>query len=382
MSFRKIGLTLFAWLACVASPARAADGTWSHESLSALKRWVAAAPEDALPVLSAASLDRAMVGADQERIDQEASDLALDLARMHLLGRASTAEKSGWQIDDTDRSIELAPLLEEAVGNSIVDTFFASLRPRHPDYSLLREALATETDIDRRESISRSMERWRWMPRSLGPDYVLVNVAAFEARLWRDSRQVGTWPVIVGKTSTPTPVFSATISGVTFNPWWEIPASIVRESVGALVRRNPAAARARGYVWGGGRYRQRPGPNNALGQMKLVMPNRFSVYMHDTPNKDLFNQEVRAFSHGCIRTSDAVGYAATLLEGIRTRAQVDAIVASGKTTTIELEQAIPIYVAYFTATADGAGGVKVMPDIYGRDRRLLAVIEAGGACKA
>lgn len=218
------------------------------------------------------------------------------------------------------------------------------------------------------------MERWRWMPRILDPDHVLVNAARFEAEVWREGRKVGTWQIIVGKKSAPTPVFDTRITGVVLNPWWEIPASIVRESVGALVRRNPAAARARGYVWSDGRYRQRPGPNNALGQMKLVMPNPYSVYMHDAPNKQLFAQEVRAFSHGCVRTDNAIGYAATLLEGLMPRERVDEIVASGVSTTVNLAKPLPIYVAYFTATANPEGGVEFLPDIYGRDSRIAVAV--------
>jgi len=313
-----------------------------------------------------------VVEGDQQSIDDEATMLALRLARAHLLGSATQAERAGWNIVDSDREIALEPMLEQAVEDDTLDTFFALLRPAHVEYSALKTALANETDTDRRKAIARNMERWRWMPRSLGSDYVLVNAARFEAGLWRDGAQAGTWRVIVGKKSTPTPVFNAMIDGVILNPWWEIPASIVRESVGALVRRNPALARERGYVWSNGQYRQRPGPNNALGQMKLVMPNRFSVYMHDTPNKNLFEEEVRAFSHGCIRTGDAIGYAATLLEGVKTREEVDSIVASGKTTTVKIARPVPVYITYFTAVRDSAGAVEILPDIYNRDGAIRA----------
>ncbi|MGQ7830835.1 L,D-transpeptidase family protein [Altererythrobacter sp. Z27] len=359
-------------ISTAAASAQANDSTWSSSDVATLKRWVDSAPLDALPKLPSASLDRAVAAADQQQIDDEATMLALRLARAHLLGSASQAERAGWNIIDSDREIALEPMLEQAVEDDTLDTYFALLRPAHVEYSALKTALANETDADRRKAIARNMERWRWMPRSLGSDYVLVNAARFEAGLWRDGTQAGTWRVIVGKKSTPTPVFNATIEGVILNPWWEIPASIVRESVGALVRRNPALARERGYVWSNGQYRQRPGPNNALGQMKLVMPNRFSVYMHDTPNKNLFEEEVRAFSHGCIRTGDAIGYAATLLEGVKTREEVDSIVASGKTTTVSLARPVPVYITYFTAVRDSAGGVEVLPDIYNRDGAIRA----------
>ncbi|WP_341712399.1 L,D-transpeptidase family protein [Erythrobacter sp.] len=344
--------------------------SWSAADVTKLKQWVAAAPQDALPRLETTALDRALANGDAEEISRQARQIALRLAKMHLKGRASEAERRGWNIRDTDDENALGSMLDNALGSGSLDTFFAVQRPAHLEYSALRAAYAADADEQRRKVIARNMERWRWLPRSLGPDYVLVNTARFEARLWRAGEVAGTWRVIVGKISTPTPVFDATITGVILNPWWEIPASIVRESVGALVRRNPALAKQRGYVWSDGRYRQRPGPNNALGQMKLVMPNPYSVFMHDTPNKDLFEKEVRAFSHGCIRTGDAIGYAATLLEGVRTREEVDQIVAGGETTQLDLAKPLPLYVAYFTAVENDQGGIDILDDIYRRDDRI------------
>ncbi|WP_324827754.1 L,D-transpeptidase family protein [Qipengyuania zhejiangensis] len=373
-----MAVLVFAW-----SPVAAQDASpaWSSADVSKLKQWVAAAPQDALPHIPTTELDRALAGGDAEKISAEARKIALRLAKMHLKGRASSAERQGWNIRDTDDEDSLGRMLDGALSGGALDTFFAMQRPAHADYSALRAAYGREADEQRRGVIARNMERWRWLPRSLGDDYVLVNAARFEAYLWRGGVQAGTWRVIVGKTSTPTPVFDTRIEGVILNPWWEIPASIVRESVGALVRRNPSLARSRGYVWSGGRYRQRPGPNNALGQMKLVMPNPFSVFMHDTPNKTLFEEDVRAFSHGCIRTGEALDYAATLLEGVRTREEVERIVASAETTRIDLAKPLPLYVAYFTAVDDGKGGIAILDDIYGRDRRIKALAD-GRASKA
>ncbi len=148
---------------------------------------------------------------------------------------------------------------------------------------LLRTAFATEADPARRATLARNMERWRWMPRSLGTRYLLVNAAAFEVALWDKGHKVESWPVVIGKARTPTPVFSTMVTGVIYNPWWNIPKSIVAESVGALTRKNPAEAKRRGYVWSDGTFRQRPGRKNALGLMKLVMPNDYTIYLHDTP---------------------------------------------------------------------------------------------------
>ena len=354
----------------VPAAARVQDGGWSAADVTTLKRWLEAAPRDALPVVSTETLDAAQAAGDPDQVNAEARRLALQLAQMHLLGGAGQAERAGWHIVDGDAELALDTMLDQAVANDMLDTFFALMRPRHAQYAALRAAYDTESDPDRRKAIARNMERWRWMPQSLGDDFVIVNIPQFEAQLWRDGEQFDSWRVIVGKASTPTPAFDTIIEGVILNPWWEIPASIVRESVGALIRRSPSLARQRGYVWGNGRYRQRPGPNNALGQMKLIMPNRFSVYMHDTPNKQLFEEEVRAFSHGCIRTGDAIGYAATLLEGVKSREEIDAIVASNATTSVKLDRSIPVYIAYFTAVAGDAGEIEILLDIYNRDRNI------------
>ena len=213
------------------------------------------------------------------------------------------------------------------------------------------------------------MERWRWLPRDPGEGsagrYLLVNTAAFEVRYWSGGKLVDRRPVINGKVSSPTPIISARVTGVTFNPWWDLPPNIVREGIGALAARNPAAARAKGYVWSGGKFRQRPGPTNSLGLMKLVMPNPFNIYLHDTPSKQLFAQPVRAFSHGCVRVSDALGFAAMLLG--EDRATTDARVATGETTTVNLPAPMPVYIAYFTAGLGPDGQLAFYPDVYKRD---------------
>ena len=346
---------------------------WNSVQIAELRHWVSDAPRDALPLLDTKALNAAQLSSDSAAADRAATDLALRLARMHLLGCAGPAQRAGWRIKDSDESIDLSARLTEALASGEVDSFFESLRPRHPDYVALRAAYADEADPQRRTSLARNMERWRWMPQSLGNSYILVNAATFEARLWRDGKQAGTWPVIVGKRSTPTPVFAATVKGVILNPWWVVPASIVREMRG----RFPAS---KGYVRSGGRIMQRPGPGNALGQMKLDMPNAFTVYMHDTPGKHLFGREVRTFSHGCIRTGNALDFAATLLDGVMTREEVDAIVATGQTTNVALASGLPIYITYFTAGIRGDGELAIMDDVYNRDSRVGAAEDAHRTC--
>ena len=354
---------------------------WNPDAIGKLRAWVAAAPDDALPRPDSNALDSALAVGNPGLIDVAASALALKLARMHLLGSASAAERAGWRIVDSDRDFDVEAQLSVALAGGRFDDFLAGQRPQHPEYAALREALRSETDPVRRQKIARSMERWRWMPISLGQDYLLVNAAGFELTRWRGGQRVGSWRVIVGKTASPTPIFSATVTGVNINPWWNVPSNIVRESVGGLIRRSPATARARGYVWGGGSVRQKPGPGNALGQMKLVMPNPFSVYLHDTPNRDLFNQDVRAFSHGCVRVGDALGLAESLLAGVKSRSQIDALVASRNSVTVGLIRPVPVYIAYFTAGIRSDGSLALYDDIYSRDRRVpLVLAKQGSEC--
>lgn len=353
------------------APLHAQTISWSEKELRQLDEALADAHANALSLPDTSRLQAARATGDSHRIDEAAADLALDLARRALLGSTPMRERAGWHVVDTDRQIDLAGWLERAREAGALATFFAALWPDHPDYRALREAFAKETDPDRRVALARNMERWRWMPHRLGKDYVLVNTANFLARLWREGRKVGQWRVIVGKLSTPSPAFSATIRGVILNPWWNIPESIVREKRG----RFPAS---KGYVQVDGRWRQKPGPNNALGQMKLDMPNPYSVYMHDTPSKSLFEREVRAFSHGCIRTGDAIGFAKTLLKGTASSEKVDAILEARANTSLRLAAPLPIYITYFTVAPDEAGALHFFSDIYQRDARMTpaaAVLE-------
>jgi murein L,D-transpeptidase YcbB/YkuD len=360
-TWRSFALGLTA--ACVLAAAPAQASVWRADQAELLRRFAVAASDDALPLPDTRQLDEGLRAGEGPALDAAATGLALILARMHLLGVAPPEQRSGWRIADSDQAVDIPAWLERALAADGLSAFLASLRPAHPDYAALRAAYAGEGDPARRRVLALNMERWRWLPRRLGDSHLLVNAAAFEVRLWRSGKPAGTWPVIVGKTTTPTPVFSASVTGVTFNPWWNIPASIVREKRG----RFPAS---QGYVRVGGQWRQKPGPGNALGQMKLVMPNPYNVYLHDTPSKSLFSRETRAFSHGCIRVGDAVGFTATLVGPSKSRQEVDAMVKAGATVTVDLPERLPVYVTYFTAAPGSDGQVRFHPDIYGRDGQV------------
>ncbi len=363
-----------ATMACALAPVAHA-AAWRVDQVQQLRQFIAAAPEDALPVIDASPLEGGPRDGTGPALDEAADALALRLARLHLLGMSTSRQKASWQIPDSDEQTDLRAMLRQALAADALTGFFTGLRPAHRDYAALRAAYARETSASRRAVIARNMERWRWMPHDLGENYVLFNAAFFEARLVRAGRPDRTWRVIVGKTSTPTPVFTTQITGVTLNPWWNIPASIVREKGGRF-------AASQGYVQSSGQWRQKPGPANALGQMKLAMPNPYSVYIHDTPARQLFAKETRAFSHGCVRIDDAVGFAAALLEGRKTTGEVAATVRSGQSVTLDLAEPLPIYLTYFTVAPGQDGSIVFQPDIYGRDTQIGIAATSDRDCKA
>lgn len=272
-------------------------------------------------------------------------------------------------------SVPLSAQADSELGSPVQSVLDMLLEfQQHPHYWALQSAHDSEQEQDRRRTLAVNIERWRRLPNNLGTRYLMVNIPAFEVTYWEDGNIIDRRPVIVGTTRTPTPELTTTVAGIVLNPWWEIPASIVAESVGALVRNRPSVARARGYLVENGRYRQRPGDGNALGRMKLVMPNPHSIGLHDTPNQDLFSRDVRAFSHGCIRVSDALNFATLLLsqDAGWSRADVDAVIATRRTRTVDLVEPMPVYIVYFTAVPDETGGVIFHPDIYGRDPSVVA----------
>lgn len=356
-------------------PLAAETPHWRMDQAVRLAEWLEAADADGLSpsAAEAPALRAAIAAGDPRRLDESATAAAIHLVEAHRDGCCNAALRAGWHISNGLSALDPAAAVAAAVAQDRIDALFGSIRPSHPYYYALRRAYAVETEPARRVILAANLERWRWMPRQLAGRYLIVNTASFEATLWQDREQIGRWEVIVGKTKSATPVFAASITGVTFNPWWEIPSSIVAESVGALVRNQPAEAARRGYIVENGRYRQKPGANNALGRMKLVMPNPYNVYLHDTPSRKLFEQDIRTFSHGCVRVGDALGLATTLLSSLPgwDRRRVDQMVARDATKTITLREPVPVYVTYFTAEPDGAGGIRYFADVYGRDKAAI-----------
>lgn len=376
-------LMISLWLLATATHPLALPAThWPAHQAQRLIVLLEGASDEGLGTYSgqAQAVQAALRDGNQAALDKAATPAAIALLEAYRHGCCNAQPPRDWHIPDTNHWGDAAQMVAAAVSSNAIDALFNGARASHPYYQAMQLAYARETDPARRNTIAANLDRWRWMPRTPSTRYLLVNTAAFEASLWEGDHVLGRWNVVVGKKRSPTPIFSAQVTGVILNPWWDIPPDIARENIAGLVRNHPGVALAKGYVLTGGRYRQRPGPANALGRMKLVMPNPFGVYLHDTPEQALFSNDVRAFSHGCVRVGDALGLAATLLFSDREegRARLETSVATGQTQTLALPAPIPVYVAYFTAEPDGLGGIRYLPDIYHRDPVAGSVMTRSG----
>ena len=230
-----------------------------------------------------------------------------------------------------------------------------------------------------RLKVTASLARWQALSPPPAGRWLLVNIPAFEISLYDGRLRTGTWRAIVGKPKTPTPRFQGSVSGVILNPWWEVPKSIVIESVGRLMARNPKKAAAQGYVRDGDRYRQRPGPDNQLGLMKLDFRNAYSVGIHDTPSRQLFDKEKRAFSHGCIRVDDPFAFAAALLGEPASRDSLNTVRETNPDTQrLPLAEPVPVIVGYFTAEVADDGTLRLFDDVYKLDRGADGAASATG----
>ena len=261
---------------------------------------------------------------------------------------------------------------------------------------------ALNVSLDQRiEQIQLNLERWRWLPRDLGERYLMVNMAGFTLEAMEGNETALRMHVIIGKPYRSTPAFHEDISYLVFNPYWHVPPSIARKDLlprqqadehylrrhnirvfsdwSATARElDPATIdwqrmqpRKLGY-----KLRQDPGPGNSLGRVKFMLPNRFNVYLHDTPARHLFEHSVRTFSSGCIRVEEPMALARYLLTPqALPGAGLDELIASGETRSLHLSRPVPVYLVYFTAWGN-EDGIEFRNDVYGRDQRMAAARRA------
>jgi murein L,D-transpeptidase YcbB/YkuD len=222
-----------------------------------------------------------------------------------------------------------------------------------------------------------NMERLRWMPEEQPPDVLVVNIPEFRLHVYERGREVMSMGVVVGKSATGTVIFADTLSQIVFSPTWSVPASITRNEILPKMRKDPDYLRKNDMEIVGGTasqplIRQRPGPGNALGRVKFLFPNSYSIYMHDTPSQGAFALEKRAFSHGCIRLSRPEELADYLLRDDPnwTVKRIHEAMYGGRTITVRLKHRLPVRIVYFTAWVDAEGRLNFRDDVYGHDERL------------
>lgn len=302
-------------------------------------------------------------------------------------GRTPMSARKQWFVIDPDRDLfRSGELMRTALESGDIAGTLMQLNPTHPDYARLRSALAKtpEKEVEKRKLIRANMDRWRWLARDLGNQYLITNVPEYQLRLTVNDKIISTYRTIVGKPGrTATPQLAEIVEGVVFNPTWTVPQSIVvGEGLGQKALNNPAWARANGYKVNKGANGwigvvQQPGPGNSLGRMKLDMPNEHAIFLHDTPSRHLFANDDRALSHGCIRTERALELAITMAilgKGASKEEAVE-IATSGEYTLVPIEKRFPVYITYFTMATDIDGKLATFNDIYERDAPVLASLD-------
>ncbi len=395
--------------------ARAEDrpAAWSEAHLDDLVAVAESVQREGLPPQTAAieEIARFRHMADTDPVAEVQLYVAADALFTSL---ARTYAQGGADAQRADQDWSIAPNAEPdfeglrlaRADGALPSALLAPLLPNSAEYAVLRNALAQvsaeapgalDDNLSREARIVRlraSLERWRWLPRDLPERRIEVRIAQFEARLLASDRTTRTHAVIVGARQTPTPSFETQIRSVTLNPAWEPPPSIVAELVERFRNDPDAAARENFDVLdseGGAleiasvdwrtrpfryRLRQRPGPGNALGQIRFDMPNAFAIYLHDTPSRNLFERPMRAFSHGCVRVQAPDELAVDVLQSSDwTVEALHEAIAAGDTRTLAVQDELPVYLIYMTATVSADGGVQYADDIYRRDNAVIAALD-------
>ena len=243
---------------------------------------------------------------------------------------------------------------------------------------------AAPAPVDRTDAVVANMERWRWLPRDLGAAHVVVNIPSFTLSVVNRGNTVWTTRVVVGKAETPTPLISAEIATMQVNPTWHVPESIIYNEYLPALQRDPRILERMGLVLERNRegrvvVKQPPGEENALGQIKFNFPNRFQVYLHDTPTKYLFARSRRAYSHGCMRVENPAKFGEVLLSLANPRdGYTEARLQEGlggPEKWIKLRRKIPVHLVYMSAYVDDQGSLVVREDIYGIDKKLTAILK-------
>lgn len=350
---------------------------WTIADVQALQASIAAVGSEGLNPgdYDLAGLREAIVGGDMIAISAAASERFNKLSSDLALGHVRGDNRINWHVVDKDLdSIKQRALLDQALATHGVGAALSGLLPTHPQYGALRAVLAATPKAET-ATINRvrlNMDRWRWLPRDLGQKYIIVNVPSFHATLVEDGVTRWKHRAIAGAIKTQTPNLSVMATGVILNPSWEVPPSIYKEVAG-----KPGFVAIKDKNGKFLRWSQPPGPSNALGQLKFVMYNPYNIYLHDTNARSRFNSQVRALSHGCVRTENVLDLATELLGddgGEWTPDKIAAQLASKKTKQANFVKPVPVYIVYFSTAARTDGTIENYTDVYQRDTKVIAAL--------
>jgi murein L,D-transpeptidase YcbB/YkuD len=332
---------------------------------------------------TALGLAEAPLSRDVAAFDVRLTESILRYFRHLHLGRVDP-RALGFHLDHRIEPHDFPAVLDTALARGSLDHTIAGLRPAFVHYGALKKALQEHRgrDLARARQIELAMERLRWLPDFEGQRLIVVNIPTFYVWGWDVERSDGIpairMPAIIGRAGlTKTPIFTAAMTSILFNPFWNVPDSIVRNEI------LPALARDSDYLrrhhmemietGGTPRIRQLPGPWNALGRIKFDLPNPYDVYLHGTPAPELFNKPRRDFSHGCVRVQDPIALAEWLLKGQDdwTRSRILTAIERGTSSRVALAPPPRVVIFYMTAEFVPADStVRFAEDIYGHDARL------------
>ena len=333
---------------------------------------------------------------------QALTEITLDLAILKYARQARGGRHVPTEISDLfDQSPPVRDprmVMAEIATSDSPDIYLQSLHPAHEQFDRLRDALIearkadepNETDIRR---LLINMERWRWMPEELGPLYVWLNTPSFMLHVVKEDETVFEDKTLVGTIGNPTPVFSADMETIVFNPDWIAPPTVLKEKFWPALKRkyfkilesNKISVSYRGrridptkIDWQRTNihkftFRQKAGPKNVLGKAKFLYPNKHVVYMHDTlpPRRKVFKEDERAIGYGCVRMSKPQDFAALMLAEDQDlpKSDVKQFWNKGVNKAVSMERKPPVHTTYFTAIVDEEGKVETFKDLYGLDRK-------------
>jgi murein L,D-transpeptidase YcbB/YkuD len=284
-----------------------------------------------------------------------------------ILSLRSRMNKQGIHVMDTGR------VFDESLASAIKK--FQCLHGLLADGKVGRETVyELNVSIEQRISMIRAnQERVSRISRFDHERLALINIPSFRVYVFEGGKMVFSSKVVVGKNNTQTAEFGAEMNAVILNPYWEIPNSILSKEILPDMKKDPSYLERNHMEWSGDRLRQRPGPDNALGMIKFLFPNPYHIYLHDTPSKELFTKEKRAFSHGCIRVADPMKLAVFALAGTEwedsTAIQASLLRESDK--RISIDKKIHVEVTYLTAFVDGNGDLNFRRDLYQKQLKTV-----------